>query len=200
MSDDHRFPLRGLLTFLKRSFLSLSRRGVDYDSLNQFVVKLKSDLDLLAGDPEADVRGVANIRQRVAEELRMIETDRSFERNWNRANHVQKLLVSMYAPNAVEIELQVWLERSRRSRFPGVEYFESRIDASADGSPAADGDDEERSALLLALVDNVQQVRSRHYITMRYAKVATARVGVVFGISFAFFLVIMSLGHWVNFS
>jgi len=185
---------------VRRIRAAFSRRNVDHDSLNQFVVKLRSDLDLLICDGATDEITTADTRHRIAEELQKITDDRSFERNWNRANHVQRLLVSLYRSNAIDIELQVWMDRARRLDFPGRDHFEARITALADGGDADGHVEDERSALLLALVDSVQQVRSRHYIKMRYAKIAIARVGVMFAISFAFFLATLSLGHWTSVS
>lgn len=186
--------------WLKRIVTSLSRHRVDHDSLNQFVVKLRSDMDLLTCDHGDTAEDTVEVRRRIDEEFQLIEDDSSFEKNWNRANHIQKLIVSMYSPSTVDIELQLWLERSRRDPFPGMEFFDDRIRALSAEPPTLVTSDEERMALLLALVDNAQQVRSHHYIKMRFAKQATARVGVVFSLSLVFFLLTMSIGHWHNFT
>jgi len=166
-------------------------KPIDNDALTQFVVTLRSELDVLVASSDA-VKNSPLVDE-IKDILRQIESNTNLNHNWNKAYHAEKLLLPLYSDERVQIELNRRLNISEINKTEFRQYYETEVKeiASQETDSIA-----KRRELLYALVGDMQWFYNRRHLKMRYARVAIYKVGTVFCVAFAFFMGVLMIGHW----
>jgi len=176
---------KSLLRFLKLL------RPIDNDALTQFVVTLRSELDVLVAS--SDSAKNSPLVDEIKNIVQQIESDTDLNHKWNKAYHAEKLLLPLYSDERVQIELNRRLNISEVEKTRFRKYYETEM---AKINLQESDSKEKYRELLYALVGDMQWFYNQRHLKMRYARVAIYKVGTVFCAAFAFFMGVLMIGHW----
>ena len=169
-------------------------RQIDFVALEQFVANVRSEIDLL---PPCAAREAARRRpivRKITDELELIRRSESLEKNWGRAHHAEKLMLTLLPEGRARAELARRTERVRRAGMPFASYYRDalvKLDADEAGWAVRGRD------LLLSMADDVQSHNGRRFIRMRYARLAIYKAGLAFVFAFVVFIGVLTYGHWL---